>query len=75
MFPIQEAFQTTPQLKPSHISSGYSPLSLQSGLDSFSGPGRVGFVLDKVALLLFSFPSKYFVFACRFSFHQLLHIH
>jgi hypothetical protein len=35
--------------------------------------GHVGFMVDKVALgQVF---SEYFGFPCRFSFHQLLHIH
>jgi hypothetical protein len=45
----------TAQLKPCHISGDYSPLFRHNGLDSFPGPGRVGFVVDKVTLLLFFF--------------------
>jgi hypothetical protein len=37
------------------------------------GSGRVGFVVDKMALGQVFF--QYFGFYCQFSFHQLLYIH
>jgi hypothetical protein len=37
------------------------------------GSGRVGFVVNKVALGQVS--SKYFTFPCQFAFHRLLHNH